>query len=90
MAPPKSVVVTPSPPRQNMVSVLKEGFSFGAGSAIAHRVVGGLFEKPVQKEPIANRNYEYEQCLVEHSTFIDGASLCAYLLVEAKGKAVSK
>jgi hypothetical protein len=67
-----------------MVSVLKEGFSFGAGSAIAHRVVGGLFEKPVQKEPIINRNYEYEQCLMEHPNFVDSTAYCAYLLVEAK------
>lgn len=76
MAPPKS-----APPQRNMVSVLKEGFSFGAGSAIAHRVVG---EKPVQKEPISNRNYEYEQCLVEHPNFVDSTAYCAYLLVEAK------
>ena len=78
----------------SMLSTVKDGFSFGVGSAIAHRVVGGLFglgtgqDQPhsqvqVQSQPPL-RNREYEQCLSEHSNVVDGTAFCAYLLREAK------
>jgi hypothetical protein len=74
----------------SMLSTVKDGFSFGVGSAIAHRVVGGLFgsgqvqpQSQSQSQPPL-RNREYEQCLSEHSNVVDGTAFCAYLLREAK------
>ena len=82
---PQSTVPAIVKPQPSALTTIKEGFSFGIGSAIAHRVVGSLFsqQKPVEKSV---RDREYEQCLAEHSSCGDGASLCAYILTEAKEK----
>jgi hypothetical protein len=78
---PKVAVAGPS-----LMQTVKEGFSFGIGSAIAHRVVGGLFGSS-QPQPLPEvrpteykRPTEYEQCLAEHRDFGDSAAFCSYLL----------
>jgi hypothetical protein len=85
---PMTPVKPPVPAQQNsMLSTVKEGFSFGVGSAIAHRVVGGLFglgsgsPGPQPPQPPI-RNIEYEQCLAEHTNVVDGTAFCAYLLTK--------
>jgi len=90
IAPQKTVTVPAVVvPKSSMLTTVKEGFSFGVGSAIAHRVVGGLFglgsgSGPQPQSPPPIRNIEYEQCLSEHTNVVDGTSYCAYLLREAK------
>ena len=64
---------------------LKEGFAFGTGSAIAHRVVGAIFgplTAAATATPAAPRVSEktpYEQCLAEHYDN-DPLGFCAHLL----------
>ena len=63
---------------------LKEGFAFGTGSAIAHRVVGAIFG-PLTAAPVApapprvSEKTPYEQCLAEHYDS-DPMGFCAHLL----------
>jgi hypothetical protein len=61
------------------MQTVKEGFSFGVGSALAHRVIGGLFGPSSPQEP-KRRLTEYEQCLAEHRDFAESTAFCAYLL----------
>jgi hypothetical protein len=73
-------VATPS-----LLQTVKEGFSFGIGSALAHRVIGGIFgpSYPQSQPPpqeATRRPTEYEQCLAEHRDFGDSAAFCSYLL----------
>ena len=88
IAPQKPAIVTQKPvtvpavivPKPSMLTVIKEGFGFGVGSAVAHRVMGSIFGTQVQAPQPPLRNIEYEQCLAEHTDFVDGTSYCAYLL----------
>lgn len=60
---------------------LKDGFGLGMGSAIAHRMVSGIFGSPsvtVQREPTA-----FEQCVAEHR---DDVALCAHLAEKKNSK----
>ena len=87
-------------PTQSSVSAptfgqtLKEGFAFGTGSAIAHRVVGAIFgpmtataTTPVTATaataatatPPVSEKTPYEQCLAEHYDS-DPLGFCAHLL----------
>lgn len=81
----KSVVVhTPAPapapahaavavqPRPSFVQTIKEGFAFGAGSAVAHNAVNSIFRsfgsesKPEAKpihDPCSKLRMEYEVCM---------------------------
>jgi hypothetical protein len=79
-----------SPPmvvKPSFFSTIRDGFGFGVGSAIAHRVVDNVFSvtPPDQKKL---RNFAYEQCLSENADFIDSASICAHHLMEAKEKPI--
>lgn len=61
----------PSAPLQQAPSVtdsIKQGFSFGIGSAIAHNMVNRVFSKPEAPQPItkpaSDKMYElYNQCM---------------------------
>lgn len=64
---------------------MKDGFGLGIGSAIAHRVVSGIFGAPTvntvaapPREPTA-----FEQCVAEHR---DDIALCAHLAEKKSGK----
>ena len=91
IAPQKPAIVTQkpvtAPAKPNMLTTIKEGFGFGVGSAVAHRVVGSLFgsgqtqiQTQAPQPPL--RNIEYEQCLTEHTNVVDGTAFCAYLLTK--------
>ena len=57
---------------QTLGQSIKQGFGFGIGSAIAHRIFGPSTVAVSQKtEPTA-----YEQCIAEHR---DDIALCAHL-----------
>lgn len=68
---------------------LKEGFAFGTGSAIAHRVVGAIFgpltaaatatPATPATAPRVSEKTPYEQCLAEHYDS-DPLGFCAHLL----------
>ena len=52
----------------NIGSGMLNGFSFGAGSAAAHRMVGSLFAKPAQ-EDCENEMKNYMSCMSECNDF---------------------
>jgi hypothetical protein len=60
-------------PKPSFLQTIKDGFAFGTGSAVAHRVVGSIFGSPahtqVQPEGQVNekRNIEYEQCMKDYN-----------------------
>jgi len=62
---------------------MKEGFGFGMGSAIAHRMVSAFTGSPAMSHEtkmspgIDQRNLAYEQCLVENPNDV---VVCKYLL----------
>jgi hypothetical protein len=60
----KSIQLRPQP--SSLGQTIKEGFSFGLGSAIAHRVVGSLFASttPSVKQERSSQP-EYVQCIKE-------------------------
>ena len=72
------------PQKPSFVQTVKEGFSFGVGSSIAHNIVNRMFASSEQKTqkltPTLVQAREYEQCLAEHSDFVDSSSYCAHLL----------
>ena len=78
-------------PKPSFLQTVKEGFSFGVGSSIAHNVVNRMFassstapEKVQMQTQTQPR--EYEQCLAEHSDFVDSSSYCAHLLKDKSGQ----
>ena len=73
---PAPMVVKPS-----LFSTLKDGFAFGIGSSVARHAVDAMLRPALQTKPKLS---EYEQCLAENRDFLDGASMCAYHLIEAK------
>ena len=79
-APTQSSVSTPT-----FGQTLKEGFAFGTGSAIAHRVVGAIFgpltaaATATPATPRVSEKTPYEQCLAEHYDS-DPLGFCAHLL----------
>lgn len=73
------IVVSPSVAKPSLMQTVKEGVGFGIGSAIGHRIIGGLFGPSSPQEP-KRRLTEYEQCLAEHRDFGDSAAFCSYLL----------
>lgn len=76
--PQETIIVKPQEAaKPSLLSTVKEGFSFGAGSAIAHRLVGSLFSSA---ESNVTSDREYRQCLAEHHDFVDSAVICAHLL----------
>ena len=67
---PLSAVVA-HPPRSSIFDTMKEGFSFGTGSAIAHSMVGSLFPRPQQPQqqvetPCYSQRLMYEKCILMH------------------------
>lgn len=57
----------------SMIQTMKEGFGFGVGSSIAHRVVGGILgssQSTVSPPPPSPTPYpyprEYAQCILEN------------------------
>jgi len=77
--------LAPNVTGSSLMQTVKEGFSFGLGSAIAHRVVGGLFGSsssppPPPPQEAKRSPTEYEQCLAEHRDFGDSTAMCSYLL----------
>ena len=86
MSKPPMVSIPIPPPmiiKPSIFSLIKDGFSFGIGSAIAHRVANNISStsSPDNKKL---RNLAYEQCLSENADFIDSASICAHYIIEAK------
>jgi len=67
----------------SLLQTVKDGFGFGVGSAIAHRMVSAVVGPQVRAEPqsvspeIDQRNLAYEQCLVENPNDV---IVCKYLL----------
>jgi len=67
----------------SLLQTVKDGFGFGVGSAIAHRMVSAVAGPQVRAEPqsvspeIDQRNLAYEQCLVENPNDV---IVCKYLL----------
>ena len=53
---------------------MKDGFGLGFGSAIAHRMVSGIFGAPTVATVAAPT--AFEQCVAEHR---DDIALCAHL-----------
>jgi hypothetical protein len=84
--PPMPMPVPTSVSTPTFGQTLKEGFAFGTGSAIAHRVVGAIFG-PLTAAPSAapaaaprvSEKTPYEQCLAEHYDS-DPLGFCAHLL----------
>jgi len=67
----------PTVSKPSIFASLKDGFGFGVGSAVAHRVVDAIMKPApqVQKQTTA-----YEACLAQHTDFVDSSSYCAGLL----------
>ena len=75
------VVAMPTVSKPSLMQTVKEGVGFGIGSAIGHRIIGGIFaSSPSQSQEPKRRPTEYEQCLAEHRDFGDSAAFCSYLL----------
>lgn len=56
---------------------LKDGFGLGFGSAIAQRMVSGIFGAPtIQTVAAPRETTAFEQCVAEHR---DDIALCAHL-----------
>ena len=63
---------------------MKDGFGLGIGSAIAHRVVSGIFGAPTVNTVAAPREpTAFEQCVAEHR---DDIGICAHLAEKKSGK----
>lgn len=69
---------TPTPP--SLGQTVKEGFVFGAGSAIAQNTIHSLFgtwfrthKTPTQMNEAPSA---YQQCLSEHREMIDASAFC--------------
>jgi len=90
VARPSSLAEIKQPP--SFLSTMKEGFSFGVGSAIAHRVVGGLLNQGTQTQAQSQaqiqsqpeRNIAYEQCMLDNFDHVSNASICERYLTKAK------
>lgn len=81
---PKSKLPAPKPSipvqshRPSMLDSMKQGFSFGVGSSIAHNMVNTIFNSK-NKDDVSNETkltsdkiYElYNQCLEKNDNFID-------------------
>lgn len=57
------------PPRVSVFDSMKEGFSFGVGSGMAHSMVDSFFRKPQAqqvpvKAPCADEHILFEKCLI--------------------------
>jgi hypothetical protein len=71
------VAVRPTP-TPSLMSTVKEGFSFGVGSSIAHNLFSIMFNSTSPKiQPV---NKEYETCMKEHSFFENRESICSEYL----------
>jgi hypothetical protein len=62
---------------------IKDGFGMGVGSAIAHRMVSGLFGAPTVNTVAAAAPTAFEQCIAEHR---DDIALCSHLAEKKSGK----
>ena len=78
-----SIIAMSTVSKPSLMQTVKEGVGFGVGSALAHRLVGGLFGPSKPQPPpqeVTRRPTEYEQCLAEHRDFADSTAFCSYLL----------
>lgn len=63
---------------------MKDGFGLGFGSAIAHRMVSGIFGAPTVNTVAAPAQpTAFEQCVAEHR---DDIALCAHLAEKKSNK----
>ena len=60
---------------------IKDGFGLGFGSAIAHRMVSGIFGAPTVTAVLPHDPTPFEQCVAENR---DDIGVCAHL-AEKKG-----
>jgi hypothetical protein len=83
---PTKTRVAPAPPAKvssppvyapTLGQSLKDGFGLGFGSAIAQRMVSGIFGAPtIQTVPAKAEPTAFEQCVAEHR---DDVAICAHL-----------
>lgn len=62
---------------------MKDGFGLGVGSAIAHRLVAGIFGAPTVAVAQAREPTAFEQCVAEHR---DDIALCTHLAEKSAPK----
>jgi hypothetical protein len=55
---PPPAIITKKPEGNSFFNTLKEGFSFGVGSSIGHRMVDGIFNNNKDMETNVNKNIE--------------------------------
>jgi hypothetical protein len=65
---PPPTIVTKKPEGNTFFNTLKEGFSFGVGSSIGHRMVDGIFNN--KKEIETNVNKEIETSVNKNSDIL--------------------
>ena len=53
--------VQPQTQPKPLTEVVKEGFAFGVGSSIGHRIINGLFPNTIN-----SKTTEYEACMKDH------------------------
>jgi hypothetical protein len=78
-APPKAPLQSQAP---SVTDSIKQGFSFGIGSAIAHNMVNRVFEAPQPiTKPAPDKMYElYNQCMEKNDKNVN----CSDILLENK------
>jgi len=68
------------PPAPSLGQTLKEGFAFGAGSAIAQNILNTLLLGTFRTHKTPTQMNEppsaYQQCLSEHREMIDASAFC--------------
>ena len=81
-APSPPVARLPEPQSKPTFSqTVMEGVSFGAGSAIGHRVVNGIFGLFGTSEAAApTPDREFQQCLADHQEVMDAVTFCRQYL----------
>jgi len=79
-APPKAPLQSQQAP--SVTDSIKQGFSFGIGSAIAHNMVNRVFEAPQPiTKPAPDKMYElYNQCMEKNDKNVN----CSVILLENK------
>ncbi len=69
--PPKSSIPAPAPkssiPAPSMMDTMKQGFSFGIGSSIAHNIMNSIF-RPAPKESMHDL---YNKCIEKNDSTIN-------------------
>lgn len=72
---PKSLIPPPasksSIPAPSMMDTMKQGFSFGIGSSIAHNIMNSIFRPAPTPNPTTNMHDLYNKCIEKNDSTIN-------------------